>query len=158
MKKPRYIRPGSEYPMVHLNSFDQRHGYPVRKTADEFDSIVGGNGFAGPCWACGKATYNYPPETGFRDDKSSPMTAEEETGGEMHGPDINMCQGCMADEGPYSAAKSYGSHGSGRLWSYKDADDPDSPDDDDWESGGDAFTHEARARRLMEQADEDLRP
>lgn len=134
----------------------------VEKTADEFDNITGGSGYAGPCWACGKATYHYPPETSFRDDKAYPINAEEETGGEMHGPDINLCGTCSVDEGAYHAAVHHGSKGPGRLWHYSDDPSHDHDEDEGWEGGSDAasqrFSSNQKLARLMDQADEDLRP
>lgn len=114
----------------------------LSKKADDFDDIVKANGSAGKCWGCGKATYNYPKGTGFRDDRSSPLRAEEEIPG-MHGKPINLCGRCATDESVYYSAFDRASHGPDRLWHYKDQGVKGCPE---------CESH------LMDQADEDLRP
>lgn len=112
----------------------------INKRADGFDDIVGGNGFAGPCRSCGKATYNNP--SSFRDDNSYPVMAEDEAS-DMHGPDINLCGACASDEDVHRAAVQLGSKGRDRLWHYDDQGVPGCPE---------CESH------LMDQADEDLQP
>lgn len=112
----------------------------INKRADGFDDIVGGNGFAGPCRSCGKATYNNP--SSFREDNSYPVTAEDEAS-DMHGPDINLCGTCASDEDVHRAAVQLGSKGRDRLWHYDDQGVPGCPE---------CESH------LMDQADEDLQP
>lgn len=116
----------------------------VKKKADEFDNIVKGNGYAGECEGCGKATYL---TDGYRDNGSYHMEADEETGGEMHGPSINLCGTCKNDEGTYFYMRDRGMKGPKRLWHYNDQGVPGCPECES-HSGG----------HLMDQADDDLRP
>lgn len=115
----------------------------VSKQADEFDDIISGAGSAGPCWSCGKATYNYPEGKSIQRDSSVPVSAHEETGGDMHGPDINLCGDCAGDSDNYHMAVTHGSRGPGRIWHYNDQSVPGCP---------------GCGSHLMDQADEDLRP
>lgn len=131
----------------------------VEKYADEFDNILSNNGAAGPCWSCGKATYERPEGRSVRGDSSVPISAHDETGGEMHGPDINLCGDCAGDYDNYHMAVTHGSRGPGRIWHYNDQSVPGClgcEEHEDWEKGGDAFNH--RASSLMNRADEDLQP
>lgn len=111
--------------------------------ADEFDDIINANGGAGPCWSCGKATYNRPEGRSLRGDSSVPINASEETGGDMHGPDINLCGDCASDYDNYHMAVTHGSRGPGKVWH--------------WNDQGVSGCPECEAH-LMDQADEDLRP
>jgi hypothetical protein len=115
----------------------------TQKQADEFDNIISGNGAAGPCWSCGKATYNYPEGRSLQSDQSSPVNAHEETGGEMHGPDINLCGDCATNDMNYHMAVTHGSRGPGKVWHYNDQGVPGCPE---------------CQRHLMDQADDDLQP
>jgi hypothetical protein len=115
----------------------------VQKRADAFDDVIKGAGSAGPCWACGKATYNRNPDETPQRDSSMPISAAEATDGEMHGPDINLCGDCATDPENYHMAVTHGSRGPGRIWHWSDDYHPGCP--------------ECEAH-LMDQADEDLRP
>lgn len=120
-----------------------QHNSSVVKTADEFDDIVSGAGSAGPCWACGKATYNREEGRSLQSNSSVPLRASDETGGEMHGPDINLCGDCSGDDMNYHMAVTHASRGPNKLWHWNDQGVRGCPDCE---------------AHLMDQADEDLRP
>jgi hypothetical protein len=121
----------------------KRPAWHFTAAADEFDDIIKGNGSAGPCWSCGKATYERPEGRSLQSDSSVPINASEETGGDMHGPDINLCGDCATDDMNHHMAIIHGSRGPNRLWH--------------WNDQGVSGCPECESH-LMDQADEDLRP
>ncbi len=129
--------------LMALPPREPRPAWHFTAAADEFDNIIRGAGSAGPCWSCGKATYDRQEGKSLQSDSSSPISASEETGGEMHGPDINLCGDCANDPDNYHMAVTHGSRGPNKLWHWNDQSVPGCPE---------CESH------LMDQADEDLRP